>query len=167
MQERNERPARGLKAAVGVLVMGAVVAAPTIAVAAPSALERAAQKGAAAQAQANEEKARSDQQAQEEATKANDSLSFDPFAPKASVPAVATAAADAPKPERPNALELARRFRARQAALAQVAARRKAFGIYLAAIRIARRSPNTPPPSTETRASDPTQPAPNLAPGPE
>jgi hypothetical protein len=153
MQERNERAARRLKATVGVLVMGAVVAAPTIAV--------------AAEAQGAEEKSRPDQQAQEEATKTNESLSFDPFAPKASVPAVTTGAVDAPKPERPNALELARRFRARQAALAEVAARRKAFGVYLAATRIARRSPNTPPPATEPRPSDPTPPAPNVAPGPE
>src|SRR5438046_1565857 len=98
MQVRK-RPAHRLKAAVGVLVMGAVVAAPTIAVASPSASERAAEKRAGAQAEAAAEKGESDKHVQEDATKANESHSFDPFAPKASALAAMTAAVDTPKPE--------------------------------------------------------------------
>jgi hypothetical protein len=154
MEERSERSSM-LRTAVGALVIGAAVSAP--AMAAPSALQRAAEKRAELQAAAAKKEAE-----KEAEKKSDESLSFDPFAPKAAAPA--TPATSTQTPER---AEAAKRLALRQAMLRRIATFRHTMLVRLAATTAAHRSPNTPPPYTSPRVGDPTQPAPNVAPGPD
>jgi hypothetical protein len=150
MEKSTERSAM-LKAAVGALVVGAAVSAP--AMAAPTALQRAAEKRAELQVAAAKKEAEK---------KSDESLSFDPFAPKAAAPS-----APAISTQTPERAEAAKRLALRQAMLRRIATFRHTMLVRLAATTADHRSPNTPPPYTSPRVGDPTQPGPNVAPGPD
>jgi hypothetical protein len=152
MREPNQRLGKLVKAAVGGVLISSIVAAPAMAV--PNALQRAAEKRA--QLKAEQDKKAAEEKAEQErlaaAQRAKDALAFNPFAPGTNTP--------------PSPSEVAGRLAARQNALARVAVFRRNLLIRLAQVSADRRSPNTPPPFTDPRPSDPTRPGPNVAPGP-
>ena len=149
MQVTSRRLARGIGAALGVSVIAAGATLPAFA-AAPTALQKAAEKAASAK-QADPKK--------------DESLAFDPFAPGAAVAPAAAAAAPA-APQASNTNEAAARQAARDAILAKLAKGRPEFWVQINKVRAQKRSPNGPPPGRPRRPSDPPGPPANVPPGP-
>ena len=160
MQEPKKQAGRLIKAALAVVAIGSGVAAQT-AVAAPLAIEKAAAKKAQREKEAAAAAAQQEQQKSADAVKAAESLSFDPFA-SAPAPAAAAPAAAAESAASADA----KRVAARDAVLARMASIHEGFLKLLGSARANRRSPNSPPPFTPRRPSDPPGPPPNVPPGP-
>ena len=139
---------------LGTLVVGSALSTPAFA--APNAVSKAAEKRAAATAQAA---------AAAPQARADEALSFDPFAPGATPPAHAAAPA-APQANASQDDEAANRLAAREAVLARLGSFRPSFLAQIMRVRATKRSPNGPPAFTPRRPSDPPGPPENVPPGP-
>ena len=157
MDQPSKRRGKLLKAALAVAAMGTFLGAR--AQAAPSsALEKAAAKRTEVAKERAEAATPAKAPEAPAASSSDEALKFDPFASAAPASAAATA--------EPSATESAKRLAARDAALTKMASIREGFLKVLGAARANRRSPNSPPPFTPRRPSDPPGPPDNVPPGP-